>query len=248
MKNGTLYAKRIKKAFTQLKTELGKPEIPEAVDPVRQVILGVLGAETTQAKSARAIKALFSVMVDVNELRVSTTQEIAAVIAPYVSNNKQCADAIRRALNAIYRKEHAITLDHLHKTGRREARHYLESLDGIDACTAASVMLWSLGGHAVPVSDRMCNALRKTNLVNPEATVVEVQAFLERNIAASDGKIFCLLMDHFASSKVAAKLAPPKAAKREKSAKPKAKTTRSTSSKKTTRKPAAKSRKKTAAR
>ena len=107
---------------------------------------------------------------------------------------KARASALRRALNAIFRKEHAVNLDRLHSLGRREARQYLEDLDGVDACAAASVMLWSLGGHAIPVDQRLLDAMRREELVAPSATVAEVQAFLERNINANDAKTFCLLM------------------------------------------------------
>jgi hypothetical protein len=41
----------------------------------------------------------------------------------------------------------------------------------------------------------MYEALRQAELVEPTATMEEVRAFLERNVAASDAKEFCLMMD-----------------------------------------------------
>ncbi len=200
MKNGTLYAKRVRKVFSQLKSAHGTPEAPEPSDPVEQLVIGLLGLEVPESRAHRAAKALCEVMVDINEVRVSTAAELAPIIAPYVPDSMDRADAIRLALNAVFKKESAVSLETLKKSGRREARHYLESLDGVDRYAAASVILWSLGGHAIPVDQKMYQAYRKHDLVDPGATIDEVQAFLERNISAADAKIFCLLMRKFTAA------------------------------------------------
>lgn len=201
MKRGTFYAKRIKRLFSKLKQEHGTPEVPEPTDPLHQLLLAMLASETSNQRGARAMKALFDVMVDVNEIRVSTNAEIAKAISPHVPNPIEHADAIRRALDAVFRKEHAIQLDRLNKLGRREARQYLHDLSGVDAASAASVVLWSLGGHAIPVDERLYEALRKADMVDASASIDEVQAFLERNVNANDAKVFCLLMNKFIAAK-----------------------------------------------
>ena len=40
MKRGTEYARRIKHLYHQLVRKLGKPELPEATDPIQQLIVG----------------------------------------------------------------------------------------------------------------------------------------------------------------------------------------------------------------
>lgn len=205
MKSGTLYAKRVKQIFSQLRKQHPPPEIPpEPSDPIDQLLIALLSYEAPVSEAARAVGALLEAMVDYNEVRVSTNGEIAQVIRPYVPNSMARGDAIRRALNAVYRKEHLVGLDSLHKLGRREARQYLDNLDGVDCSAAASVLLWSLGGHAIPVDARLYQTLRSEDLVEPSATPHDVQAFLERNIGATDAKEFCLLMQEFVAEK-----APP---------------------------------------
>jgi len=207
MRDGTYYAKRVKRLFSDLKREHGAPAIPEPTDPVRQLVIGLLSSETPASKASQAAEALFHSMVDLNEIRVSTIAEIAALIHDYVPNAANRAGAIRAALNAVFRKHHKISLASLHKLGLREARQYLEKLKGVDAYTAASVMLWSLGGHAIPVDRLLYERLRAEDLVNQTADLAEVQAFLERNISAADAKEFCLLMRNFVESKPAGKRA-----------------------------------------
>lgn len=201
MKNGTLYAKRIKKLFTRLKSLYGKPDLPEPTDPIQQLIIGLLAADVPESKAVRAARLLQETMVDVNDLRVSTPAEVAAVIGQQIPNSTARAAAIRDALNAVFRRENAVSLAHLPKAGRREAKQYLEQLDGVDSFAVASVLLWSLGGHAIPVDRRMYEVLRKEDLVEPSASIAEVQAFLERNVAAADARLFCLLMQKYVSSK-----------------------------------------------
>ncbi|NOS99068.1 MAG: hypothetical protein HOP29_00385, partial [Phycisphaerales bacterium] len=199
MKNGTHYAKCVKRAFAELKKRHGAVSHPEPSDPIQQMIVGVLSQDAPPGKVAAAVKALNETMVDFNEIRVSTTPELARVIRPYIGDGDGRADEIRRSLNAVYLKKHGLTLEFLRKLGRREARQWLEKLDGVSADTAASVILWSLGGHAIPVGRRLYEALRQAELVEPTATMEEVRAFLERNVPASDAKEFCLMMDRLPS-------------------------------------------------
>lgn len=201
MKNGTVYAKRVKRLFNQLKKSFDVPEMPEPTDPVEQIVLARLIAAAGETRAKRAFHQLVDVMVDINEIRVSTSMELSAILRPYVPDSLECAVSIRRALNDVFRREHAVRLDVLKTLGRREARHYLESLDGVDHYVAASVMLWSLGGHAIPVDSRLFELMGKENLIDPSAKVADVQAFLERNIGADDAKAFCLLMLRHVSSK-----------------------------------------------
>ena len=201
MKRGTFYARRVKRLFHKLKQEHGTPEIPDPTDPLHQLLLALLTSESSDQRGHRAMKALFDVMVDFNEIRVSTSAEIARAISQHLPNPIKHAETIRNALDAVFRKEHAIRLDRLNKLGRREARQYLTQLSGVDAAAAASVVLWSLGGHAIPVSERLFQALRDADLVDASASIDQVQAFLERNISAHDAKAFCLLMNKFVAAK-----------------------------------------------
>ncbi len=201
MKKGTFYAERVKRLYRKLKQQNGSPDIPDAGNPVDQLVVAMFAYEAPVDRARKAVRALRDRMVDYNEVRVSTNSEIASAIEEHIPDGGRQADAVRRVLNAIFRKEHEIKLDSVAKLGRREARQYLESLDGVHACAVASVLLWNFGAHAIPVDKRLYETLLRENLVDPSASIHEVQAFLERNIHASDAKEFCLLMQAFSSSK-----------------------------------------------
>lgn len=200
MKNGTLYARKLKAAYAKFRGLSGE-RAAEHSDPLEQLILAVLSQEASLAKAHKALKQLQQDMVDYNELRVSTPAEISESIGRIIPRSVQQAKVLVRLLNAIYQREYAVSLNVLTGKGIREVKAYLDSLDGMTPYVAASIVLWSLGGHAIPVSDPVLEFLRKHELVDPGASAAEVQSFLERNISAADARSFCLDLDAYVASK-----------------------------------------------
>ena len=204
MKQGTLYAGRIKRAYAKHKSLDHQVDIPESDDPLRRLAIGILGSGRGDAAGERALNAILSEMVDWNDIRVSDVVEVAAAMRSAVTDGRARCRRLLNALQALYDREHCLSLDKLRAKGRREARQYLETLPGVDEYATASVLLWSLGAHGIPVHDKLLEALRAANLVHPDATRAEVQAFLERHISASEAKAFCLIMDSFQPKKKSA--------------------------------------------
>ncbi len=197
MKNGTMYATRLKKAISAAKQSAGKVEVPEMMDSIRQLAVAVMGVSCAPNEAERRVKQLVETMVDWNEVRVSTPLEVCIACGITASDGLEQATQLIRVLRSIYHKENLVSLDRLKSLGRREARQYLEQIDGIDPYTVAAIVLWSLGGHAIPVNDRLLHVLRDGDLVNPESDRGEIQAFLERHVPANQAKEFCLTMQSY---------------------------------------------------
>ncbi len=199
MRKGTEYAKKLKQAYGKFRQTASRP-IPERGDPVEQLIVAVLSQETTTARAEKALKQINEALVDFNELRVSTPAEIADCISQQIPRPVQRAKALLQVLNAVYAREYAVSLESIQSKGIREMKSYLEGLDGITPYAVASTLLWSLGGHAIPINDMMLECLVREGLVDPNATVEEVQAFLERHVSAADAKTFCLDLEAHAAA------------------------------------------------
>ncbi|MEK7732289.1 MAG: hypothetical protein AAB363_10575 [Planctomycetota bacterium] len=211
MKDGTRYARRLKKAYAKLRQSVAEPKIPEVDDPMRRLAIAILGVECGDAEAARAIDRIFTAMVDWNEVRVSSVAQVYRAMGDRIPQGLDRARQLLDALQAIYEREHRVSLDRLRGIGRREARDYLEALQGVDDFAAASVMLWCFGGHAIPVNDKLLASLREAELVHPNATRAEVQAFLERNVNSAQAKEFSVIMRSFTVLKraVSSKSAKP---------------------------------------
>lgn len=199
MKEGTAYAVRLKKGYERFRQTSPQPTIPDADDPVRRLAIAILGVSCGDAVAGDAVDQLLSVMVDWNEVRISNTYEVKRAMGDAVPDGLSRAQLLIHALQCIYHHENRMSLDRLESVGRREAREYLEGLDGVDEYAVASVLLWSLGGHAIPVDNRLLQSLRDADLVHPAATRSEVQAFLERHVSATDAREFCLIMSTYAA-------------------------------------------------
>lgn len=195
MKRGSEYAKRVKQLFQQMTKKLGKPDLPEPTDPIEQLIIGILAENTSEAKAAATFKRVCETMVDLNELRVTPAPELADLIGNGVPQAAEKAERIVRVLNEIRQRQDTLDLSFLKQRGRREAREYLESLEGVGRAPAASVVVHSLGGHAIPVDYLTVYVLRKESVVNDEATLPEVQSFLERHVSATDTRAFVTLLN-----------------------------------------------------
>jgi len=197
MKNGTVYAARLKRVYGQFRQTAPTPEIPGQDDPIRRLGVGILGIECGDVRAEAAADRLTSCMVDWNEVRVSSPYEVHRAIGNTIPHGLRRSQQLIKALQSVYQSENRLSLDRLKSIGRREARHYLEQLYGVDEYAVASVVLWSLGGHAIPVDDTLLEALRGADVVHESAERGEVQAFLERHVASPDAMEFCVVMRSF---------------------------------------------------
>lgn len=201
MKNGTLYAGRLKRAYSKQRQAVTRSDIPDLMDPFTCLATAVLAEESTEVEAKRVVGRILDTMVDWNEARVSDGIELNRAAGNTMQHGVRRCEKLIVAIQSVFDNENRLSLDRLKGVGRRDARQYLENLDGVSEYVVASVLLWSLGGHAIPVNDRLLNALREADVVFPTATRAEVQAFMERHISASDAKRFCIVMRSYSPKK-----------------------------------------------
>lgn len=209
MKNAAEYVKRIRRLFNQLRRQYGKPDPPDPMNPLEHLILAILARDTSEARARAAYDRLRASMVDNNELRVTPANEVVELLGSDLPDRSAKARSLIDALNAVYDRQNAMDLSFLKAMSVREARDCLRSLSGVDEFAAARVVLFSLGGHAIPVDEHTAYVLRKEGLAGPEATTEEIQAFLERHVHASEAMSFSILLHRYASTR-APKPTPPK--------------------------------------
>ncbi len=207
MKHGAEYARKIKHLYHQLRRQYGKPQPPARDDLVEHLILGILSRCTTEAKAQAAFRRLRESVVDHNELRVTPRVEVAEILGDDLPDAEARARNLVDALNAIYDKHSVVDLAFLRDKPVRDAREYLRSLPGVDEFTASRVVLHGLKGHAIPVDEAVLDLLRKEGMVDADATIAEVQSFLERHIPAAEAAEFAALIHRHAVSRYAKSVA-----------------------------------------
>ena len=125
-------------------------------------------------------------VVDFNELRVCMPGELIRIIGERYPRVEERARRLRAALHAVYARQHRVGLENLNEMSKREARDYLESLDGTPRFVAARVTLLCLGGHAAPIDGRILRRLADRGATEASATPETASAMLERKVRAGE--------------------------------------------------------------
>lgn len=168
----------------------------EGIDPLVDLLLySFLLWESTPTLATEARANLHESIIDTNELRVSMPDEIEAWIGMKDSVSLERAERLRASLNAIYRREHTVTLQNLGTAPKREVREYLDTLEGMTPFVAARVTLFGFHGHAIPADRKLCALLVHEGVLKPEVSPEDAERWLERQIRASDAVQIALVLD-----------------------------------------------------
>ena len=160
------------------------PDHGDAV--VHELVYSMLIWEATPSQALNALKRLFDGVVDYNELRICMADEIAALLGPRYPMVEERAERLKAALHHIYNLEHEVTLARLTALSKRDARAYLEGLEGVPAFVVSRVLLVALGGHAAPVDQRLRDQLVAAKAADDSLDASTIASQLERNVRASE--------------------------------------------------------------
>ncbi len=238
MKNAANYARKLRTLLRKIMPSGGFEPLP-TVDPATRLVIGFLQWNATTRQAHAALQRLMGGVVDNNDLRVTHPAEIAGILGPRYPLATERAARLRDALQAVYQREHATSLDGLTGKAKKDVRAYLDSLPGIVPYVSAYVMLVGFGGHAMPLDDRLLELLREQGVVEPSASLEEVAGFLERHIKAEEALVTHLALQAWADDPDGVKLSPSRKATRGKAASKK--TSKKATTKKTTKKTSKKS-------
>lgn len=136
------------------------PAFPVVEDPAEHVVHAFLLWDAPAAKAVSACERLRGAVVDLNDLRVSTVDEIVDALPAKYPQARERADRLRAVLRGIYLREHGVTLGGLASGSKRDVVQYLDGLPGMVPFVAARVALVGFGVEAVPVDGRILQRLR----------------------------------------------------------------------------------------
>ncbi len=194
MKDSSEYAVRLKRLCNRLQRGAGKFSEPERYDVLSELLLGCLTAQMTESKGRTALGKLRSNFVDYNELRVTRPAEVIEILGKGYGQARESIEQVIVLLRSIYDEQDHLDLEHLKSMGKREAKGFLEQLEGMTPYVLSRVMLRGLEGHAIPLHKQMLEMLRSEEVVEATADEATVQGFLERQISAKKAiKVYALL-------------------------------------------------------
>ena len=185
-------AKKFATLLKKLKGVTPLPEplpesVPAWIEPgVEELVFSLLVWDARTSQAREAIARVRAGVVDYNELRVCFPEEIRQLLGDRYPKAAERAARIRAALNDLYKREHRVTLQAVLSAGKRDARQYLETLDGVPPFAAARVFLASCGGHAVPVDDRIRDFLADEGVIAATEDPDALSSWLERQLKAGE--------------------------------------------------------------
>jgi hypothetical protein len=188
--------KKLRAAYGESPSDSAGEGRPETADPLLwQLVYSFLAWESTPIKAASANKRLHAAVVDYNEMRVCLGDELAGIIGDRYPRAFERASRLRSTLNEIYRREHAVTLGSAAALPKREARQYLETLEGMPPYVAARMLLLAMNGHAFPLDDRLHQALKDEDAVPDDLSTQDASGWLERQFRAGEAATAYLLLE-----------------------------------------------------
>ncbi len=163
-------------------------------DPVDTVVFAVINESLPEASARSTIKKIEKHFINLNDLRVSRTEEITEILGGDSKMRHELGKRLTEVLNSIFNKYNTMSLSALEELGKRQARKELDELKGVSDFVASYCSTVSFGSHTIPLTDGMIAYLKELELVNPKADTRTIEGFLERKIKATDGFTFYALL------------------------------------------------------
>ena len=183
MKNATEFAKKFKTFRKKLTNE---DVVHSEHGAIGEVIYAHLLWNATTKQATAAYKKMISASVDMNDLRMNHVFEMVELIGISYPQAEDRAKRLKTVLNAIYKREHNVSLDSLEGAGKRDIREYFETLSGITPFVCNRVISLNFDVSAVPVDERTLDALVTNGIVHEDADVADTAAWLGRQIKATE--------------------------------------------------------------
>ncbi len=178
------------------------PDRPLSAEPLlNELVVSMLLWESSIDHATKACERVLDSLVDLNELRVCTSEELASILGSRMPRSLERAQRLRLVLNGIYERHNELSLASLREMNKRDVQEYLSGIDGLPVYASARLILFGMDWHAFPLDDRLAKLLVSEGVVTPGETVEHQGAQLERGVRASDSLRAYTLIEHWSQGK-----------------------------------------------
>jgi len=190
MKNAAKTAEAIRALLRSFQAEEKNPPPPAREDPLKALVRGAMTWGVADPRAEEAMRHIEREFVNMNELRVATELEIQEILGVRYPDIQKRVQMITRSLNAIFAREHTLSLDRLRGLNRREIRQFLHELPDMNPFVEAYVMLFGFEAPAVPLDEEMLAALRARGIFDESVTVEDAQKLIENTLKDEECLVF----------------------------------------------------------
>ncbi|HUW20592.1 MAG TPA: hypothetical protein VMW16_14945 [Sedimentisphaerales bacterium] len=194
MKSSKEYSQKLRKLYRSLRRTHPRMQSVTYDEPVDALVYAVLSEKISETQAQSAIKGFSDYFIDLNDLRVSRAEEVIEVLGADTPVNREITSTLNKALRAVFDKYHMVSLKALKKVGKKQARQMLEKMNVASPFVVDYCMLTSLQGHAVPLTEKMIDYLKRNELVYPDAGRQQIAGFLAKQVPAENAYEFYALL------------------------------------------------------
>jgi hypothetical protein len=188
--------------YENLLKSLRKHYKPLADPPERSVLEHLLYAcclEDARVEQAdEGFAKLQQTYFDWNEVRVTTVAELAEALKA-LPFPMQAASRIKQCLQSIFETRYQYDIDDMKKANLGKATAELEAWKGMSPFAVAYVSQHALGGHSIPPSSLICDAMWQCEILTLQEIPKNALPGIERAIPKTKGIEFAGLMHQFAT-------------------------------------------------
>jgi endonuclease-3 len=185
------------RVLNQLFAGLGKGCKAAEAEPrpvLEQLIYAICREGVTREAAERAFRNLRERFFDWNEIRVSSTRELAEALEG-LPDAEGRAQRLVDFLQEVFETTFSFDLEGLQKKGLKQAAKALQRYQAANDYAVAWVVQQSLGGHAIPLDAPSLRVLRRLGLLeNEQGDLEALRASLEHQIPKARGAQFCDLI------------------------------------------------------
>jgi hypothetical protein len=169
--------KKLAAAHPAPRAPLDDPPAPVTV--IATAVHATMLWEATLAQADAALLHLTQHFADHNDMRVALPSHLIHAIGPQYPLAVERVLRLKSWLSDLYRRSNCLDLEHLRDVSKTEARRELLTLHGLPDFAAAHVTVSSLGGHALPVDDRLLALLQGERVLDGSSTCTQAMELLE---------------------------------------------------------------------
>ena len=165
--------------------EYGTPQ-REPWDPMHELILTILSANTSDVNSGRAFRTLMEKYAgDYDAIRTAPVDEIKAAIRVAGMYNQK-APRLMETLAMVWAERGAYNIDHVAQMSVAEGEAYLSRFPGVGHKTASIVLLFAFGRPAFPVDTHVQRLSQRLGICDPKASPAKIKGIWESGIFGDD--------------------------------------------------------------
>ena len=188
----------LKRMVTVLKKNFKVERLETERTPIEQLIYSICLENASFSAADDVYNALTHNYFDWNEVRVSSSRELAETMKN-LPEPAQTGLRLKRILHYIFDQKYSFDIDEIKKMSVKAFNEYVAKMENVTPFNSAYVMMTVMGRHAIPVSSGEFEVLDILGLIDKKDREKNSVSWLERVIEKKKANEFFSLLHQLAA-------------------------------------------------